>query len=112
MKALFINYANTESMLEKTQACDNNPEESSATKLSKHAASFYSLFTHFSYDSSKSKHNFCRGANCMKKFCRDLKKHAAEIISYEKKEIIPLTDEEIESYNNQKLCHVQKKTFS
>ena len=48
----------------------------------------------------------------MKKFCRDLKKHAAEIISYEKKEIIPLTDEEIESYNNQKLCHVQKKTFS
>ena len=69
-------------MLEKTQACDNNPEESSATKLRKHAASFYSLFTHFSYDSSKSKHNFYRGADCMKKFCRDLKKHAAEIISY------------------------------
>ena len=99
-------------MLEKTQTCDNNPEESSSTKLSKHAASFYSIFTHFSYDSSKSKHNFYRGADCMKKFCTDLKKHAAEIISYQKKEIIPLADEKIESYNYQKLCHILKKTFS
>ena len=30
----------------------------------------------------------------MGRFCKDLKKHATEIINYEKKEMIPLTNEE------------------
>ena len=38
-----------------------------------------------SFDSSKSKHNFYRGVNCLKKFCADLKNQATEIINYEKK---------------------------
>ena len=31
----------------------------------------------------------------MKRFCKDLKEHATEIINYEKKEMKPLTDEKI-----------------
>ena len=34
-----------------------------------------------------------------------------KIINYEKKEMIPLTDEEKESYENQKICHICKKEF-
>ena len=34
----------------------------------------------------------------MKMFCKDLKTQAKKIISYEKKEMIPLTDKEKESY--------------
>ena len=34
----------------------------------------------------------------MEMFCKDLRDQAMEIINYEKKEIIPLTDEEKESY--------------
>ena len=30
----------------------------------------------------------------MKKYCKDLKEHATKIINYDKKEMIPLTDEE------------------
>ena len=30
----------------------------------------------------------------MKKFCKDLKKHAMKVISYEKKKMIPLTTKE------------------
>ena len=30
----------------------------------------------------------------MKKFCNDLRKHAAKIINYEKKDMIPLTKKE------------------
>ena len=37
----------------------------------------------------------------MKLFCKDLK--AMKIIIYEKKEMIPLTDKEKESYENQKV---------
>ena len=47
----------------------------------------------------------------MKEFCMDLKEHAERIINCEKKEIIPVTDEENESYKNQKVCHICKKGF-
>ena len=45
----------------------------------------------------------------MKKFCADLRKHATEIINYDKKEMLPLADENIESYRNKKFCHIYKK---
>ena len=32
-----------------------------------------------------------------------------KIINYEKKEMIPLTDEEKESYENQDICHLCEK---
>ena len=47
----------------------------------------------------------------MKMFCKDLKDQAMKIINYEKKEMIPLTDEEKESYENQKICHICEKEF-
>ena len=48
----------------------------------------------------------------MKLFCEDLKDQAMKIIDYEKKEMIPLTDEEKESYENQEIFHICKKEFS
>ena len=47
----------------------------------------------------------------MKKFCKDLKKHATRIINYEKKKIIPLTKEEKINYNDQQICYICKKEF-
>ena len=38
----------------------------------------------------------------MEGFCKDLKGQAMKIINYEKKEIIPLTNKEKESYEKQK----------
>ena len=35
-----------------------------------------------------------------------------KVINYEKKETIPLTDEEKQSYENQKICHICEKEFS
>ena len=48
----------------------------------------------------------------MEMFCKDLKDHATEIINYEKKEMIPLTNEENESYKKQKVCYICKKELS
>ena len=42
-------------------------------------------------------------------FCKDLKDQLMKIINYGKKEMIPLTDEEKESYENQKVCYICKK---
>ena len=48
----------------------------------------------------------------MKVFCTDLKEQAMKIINYEKKKIIPLTNEEKERHENQKICFICEKEFS
>ena len=112
IKLPFIVYADLECLFEKMSTCYNNPEESSTTKINQHTPSGYSIFTHCSFDKSKNKLNYYRGEDCMKKFCKDLREHVTKIINYEKKDIIPLTKEEEENYNNQKVCYICKKEFN
>ena len=50
----FIIDADMESLLEKIDTCHKNPKKPSTTKLNKHAASGYSLFTHCSFNATKS----------------------------------------------------------
>ena len=45
----------------------------------------------------------------MKMFCKDLKEQEMKIINYEKKEMIPLTSKEKESYENQKVYYMWKR---
>ena len=84
MKVPFIIYADLESLIKKVSTCHNNSKKSSATKINKHTPSGYSLFTHCSVDTTKNKLDCYRGKNCMKNFCIDSKKHAANISNYEK----------------------------
>ena len=69
MKDPFIVYADLQSLLEKMNACLNNPKKSSTTKINKHTPSGYSLFTHCSFDATKNKLDYYRRKNCMKNIC-------------------------------------------
>ena len=111
MKVPFIIYSDLESLLEKISTCHNNPKKSSTDKINKQTAPGYSLFTFCSFDAAKNKLDYYRGHDCMKKFCKDLKKHATKIINFEKKEMIPLTTEENESYLKKEVCHICKKNL-
>ena len=111
IKLPFVVYADLECLLEKMSSCQNNPNESSTTEINKHVPSGYSLFTHCSFDKTKNKLDYYRGRDCMKKFCKDLREHATEIINYEKKKMIPLTTEEKIHYNEQEICYTCKKEF-
>ena len=71
----------------------------------------YSLDLVSSFDSKQNKHNFYRGKDCIKRFCSDLKELATKIINYEEKEMIPLTDNENKSYEEQEKCHICQKEF-
>ena len=51
-----------------------------------------------SFDSKQHKHSFYREKDCIKRFCSDLKKLGTKIVNYEKKEMIPLTDNENKYY--------------
>ena len=58
----------------------------------------------------KNRCHFHSGNDCIEKFCKDLKEDTA-IISFKEKEMTPLTNKEIKSYEKQKVCHMQKKSF-
>ena len=112
MKLPFVIYADLECLLEKMSTCINNPNDSSTTKINKYVPSGYSIFTHCSFDESKSKLNYYRKDDCMKKFSEDLREHVTKIINYEKKKMIPLTAEEKIYHNKQKICYICKKEFN
>lgn len=104
-------YVETESLFGNIHVCDNNPQASYTTKINKQSVYGYLLITHCPFDTGKSKHDFCRGADCIKKFCADLRKYATEIMNYQEKERLPLTDKGIESYHNKKFCQISKMKF-
>ena len=109
IKSPFIIYAD---LFEKISTCYNNLEESSTTEINKYTPSGYSLFTHCSFDKTKTKLHCYRGEDCMKKFCKDLREHATKIINYEKKDMIPLTKKEEKNHNKQEVCYIYKKEFN
>ena len=45
----------------------------------------------------------------IKNVSKDLKERVTEITNYEKREMIPLTDEENKCYKKQKICYICKK---
>ena len=61
------------------------------------------MFTNCSFDATKDKLDCYKGEGCMEKFYKDLREHVMKIINYEKKEMIPITNEENEYYEMQKV---------
>ena len=112
LKLPFIIYADLECLLKKIYTCQNNPELSSTTKINQHIPSEYSIYTNCSFDKANNKLSYCRGEDCMKRFCKDLKDHATKIIDFEKKTMIPLTKEENDNYNKENTCYICKKDFN
>ena len=65
------------------------------------------MFISSSFDATKNKLDCYKGEDCMEMFCKDLREHTMKIIDYEKKELIPLTDEENNSYEKKRsLLHM------
>ena len=84
-------------MIERTDECENNPENSSTTKVSEHIPSGFSMSTITLCRSIANKHDEHVGKNCMKKFCEFLREHAMKIINSKKKQIKLLIKQQRES---------------
>ena len=110
LKVPFIIYADLECLLRKINTCSNNPHKSYTERKATHRPSGNALVTCCSFDKSKNEIKYYRGKDCMKIFCKDLKDQEMKIINYEKK-VTPLTDEEKETHENQKICYICEKEF-
>ena len=93
----------------KMLSCKSNPENSYTEKKVKHKPSGCVWCSICAFDDTKNRRYFYRRKDCIEKFCKDLKELGTEIINFEEKEMIPLTNKEIKSYEKQKVCHICKK---
>ena len=99
-KMPYITYADIESLIKKIDGCANNPENSSRTKIVEHISCGHSMSTIWAFDNTANKHTFYPEEDCMKKFCTSLREHATNVINFEKKKMLPLTKEEVKSYQD------------
>ena len=104
-------YLDLECTLKTLQSIQNNPEKSYTKKKARHELSGWSMFTRCSFDKKENKLNYYRGKDCIEKLCKKLKESATEIINREKKEMVPLTHEENNFYNEQEICYICKEKF-
>ena len=89
----------------------NNLENSYTERKAKHEPSALAMFTKCSFDARKNKLDYYSGMDCVKMLCKKLKDHVLKILNYEKKEMIPLSEEENKSYEDQEVCHICKRKF-
>ena len=111
LKALFSYTFDLECTLKKVESCQNNPKKSYTEKEARHEPSGWSLYRKSSFDEKENKLYHYRGEDCIEKFCEKLKEDAMEIINYKKSDIIPLTQEENNRYNEQKICYICEEKF-
>ena len=96
-KTPFIVYGDLECIIKKTDGSKNNPENVSATKVSEHIPSGFSMSTKSSFRSIEN--------NCMKKSWESLREHVMKIINFKKKEVKLLKKEQNESYESIKTAY-------
>ena len=111
LKVPFIIYADLECLLKKIRSCKYNLGNFHTEEKTKHKPSGYAWRSICSFDDTKNRRYFYRGKDCIEKFCKDLKELGTEIINFEEKEMIPLTNKEIKLYEKQKVCHICKEKF-
>ena len=45
----------------------------------------------------------------MKKFCGPTREHAANVINFERKKMLPLTEKELKLHQNSTVCYISEK---
>ena len=123
----YIIYANLESLTEKidefannqgkslTKKIDefaNNQGKSLTIKTGEHVLSRYSMSTILVFDNIENKYSIYREEDRMKKFCSSLREHATNVFTFEKKEMLSLTERELKLHQSLRVCCICKeKTY-
>ena len=102
-----IIYADYKSLIKKISNCKNNPEKSSTTKI----PCGYSMSTKWPFDTIENTHSVYRGKDFTKKFCISLREHVADVINFEKKKMLSLTEKELKSHPYLTICYICKTIF-
>ena len=85
LKATFFISFDNEVLLPKILSSQNNLEKSYTERKAKHIPWGCTCSLICSFDSTRNKHSYCRGEDCIESPCGKFEEFALEIISYEEK---------------------------
>ena len=105
-----IIYTDLQSLIKKIDGCKNNSEKLATAKVGKCIPCGCSVCTIWTFDVIENKHDACSGKYCMEKFFKSFREHAMKIINFEKRKMIPLTNEQQKLYEKTKICYIWKKS--
>ena len=107
----FLIYADLECLLIKISSCENTDIKSFREKKEVHVPCGYSIVTCYSFDKSLNEQKYYKGKDCMQKFSLELRSIFNNLINYEQKEMLPLTDDGKVLHHSQKVCFLREKQF-
>ena len=64
------------------------------------------MSTFWAFNHRENKHTLYCGKDCLRFFCESLRKHAKNIIDFEKQKVLLLTKEELKSRQDVKVCYI------
>ena len=103
-------YVDIECLLVKHDTCSNNLNRSWSKTISTHTPSGYSINVVNEYKDNY--HTYYRGIDCMNQLSKELLKIGKEIINEEKKDTIPLTDDQKIKHEKSKRCYLCNEYFN
>ena len=103
-------YVDIECLLVKHDTCSNNLNRRWSKTISTHMPSGYSINVVNKYKDNY--HTYYRGIDCMNKLSKDLLKIGKDIINEEKKDMLPLTDDEKIKHEESKRCYLCNQYFN
>ena len=83
LKAPFLIIFDNDGLLLKMASSENNPEKFYIGKNAKPIPSGCAWSLTCSFDSTRNKHGYCRGEDCIKRLCKKIRELILEIIIYE-----------------------------
>ena len=63
------------------------------------------------FDNVENMHSLYRGEDFIKKFCISLKEHEVNVINFEKKKMLLLTDKELKFHEHSTVCYIWRKNI-
>ena len=81
-------------------------------KISEHIPRGYSTSTIWVFDNIENKHSLYHGEDSMKKFCISFRKHAANVINFEKNITLPITEKELKLHQDSMVCYNCREKFT
>ena len=95
-------------MIKKIHGRANNPEKSSKTKIVEHVPCEYSVSTKWPFDNIEINYSLYDGEDSMKEFYIFIREHAANLIDFGRKEMLPLTEKELKLLQDSTVCYICK----
>ena len=112
-KVPFIMYADFESILERIESPNPDPNQPYSQRVNQHVSSGWCVYSKFTYGEVKDPLKLYRGKHCVEKFCDYVQREAHRLYHmFPEKPMTPLSIKQWKKYKRSTICYICYKPFT